>query len=105
MKKEAQLLKKKDSRIECLACARGCTLSEGQIGFCGVRGVYGGKLYLLNYGVLNALHMDPIEKKPLVHFYPGSKVLAAAGHALSARTMTFRREKRSKALKLRQKTC
>ncbi|MGC8665043.1 MAG: AmmeMemoRadiSam system radical SAM enzyme [Nitrososphaeria archaeon] len=76
MKKEAQLLKKKDGRIECLACARGCTLGEGQIGFCGVRGVYGGKLYLLNYGVLNALHMDPIEKKPLVHFHPGSKVLS-----------------------------
>ncbi len=76
MKKEAQLLKKKDDRVQCLACARGCTLSEGQTGFCGVRGVFNGKLYLLNYGVINALHMDPIEKKPLVHFYPGSKVLS-----------------------------
>ncbi|MFP3130307.1 MAG: AmmeMemoRadiSam system radical SAM enzyme [Nitrososphaeria archaeon] len=76
MKKEAQLLKKKDDRVQCLACARGCTLSEGQTGFCGVRGVFNGKLYLINYGVINALHMDPIEKKPLVHFYPGSKVLS-----------------------------
>ncbi|MFP3223075.1 MAG: AmmeMemoRadiSam system radical SAM enzyme [Nitrososphaeria archaeon] len=76
MKKEAQLLKKKDDRVQCLACARGCTLSEGQTGFCGVRGVFNGKLYLVNYGVINALHMDPIEKKPLVHFYPGSKVLS-----------------------------
>jgi len=66
MNKEAKLLKKKDGRVQCLACARGCTLSEGQIGFCGVRGVFNGKLYLLNYGVINALHMDPIEKKPLL---------------------------------------
>jgi pyruvate formate lyase activating enzyme len=76
MNKEAKLLREKDGRVQCLACARGCTLREGQIGFCGVRGVFNGKLYLLNYGVINALHMDPIEKKPLVHFYPGSKVLS-----------------------------
>ncbi|MGC8568392.1 MAG: AmmeMemoRadiSam system radical SAM enzyme [Nitrososphaeria archaeon] len=76
MLKEAYLFKKAGERIKCLACARGCLLGEGQIGFCGVRGVKGGKLYLLNYGIVEALHMDPIEKKPLVHFYPGSKVLS-----------------------------
>lgn len=51
-------------------------MREGQIGFCGVRGVKGGKLYLYVYGVVAAAHVDPIEKKPVTHFNPGSKVFS-----------------------------
>ena len=67
-----------NGRIQCTACARGCQLSEGQVGFCGVRGVVGGKLYLLVYGKVMAGHIDPIEKKPVVHYRPGSKIFSVA---------------------------
>jgi pyruvate formate lyase activating enzyme len=65
-------------RVECTACARKCKLSPGQIGFCGVRGNRDGELYLLNYGKIITAHVDPIEKKPLSHFHPGSMVLSIA---------------------------
>jgi len=65
-----------DGRIRCLACARGCTLSEGQVGFCGVRKVVNGHLELLVYGVVDAAHMDPIEKKPIMHYRPGSRIFS-----------------------------
>lgn len=67
-----------NNRVMCTACARKCRLSPGQVGFCGVRGNKDGDLYLLNYGVLIAVNIDPIEKKPLMHFYPGSQVLSIA---------------------------
>ncbi|BBD71800.1 AmmeMemoRadiSam system radical SAM enzyme [Sulfodiicoccus acidiphilus] len=51
-------------------------IGEGQSGFCGVRSVKGGKLHLDVYGLVEAAHVDPIEKKPLVHFNPGSKVFS-----------------------------
>ncbi len=55
-----------------------CQIGEGQVGFCGVRGVVGGKLYLLVYGRVMAGHIDPIEKKPVVHYRPGSKIFSIA---------------------------
>ncbi|AWR97541.1 AmmeMemoRadiSam system radical SAM enzyme [Acidianus sulfidivorans JP7] len=76
MSKEASLYRIHDNRIECLACARRCKIGENQIGFCGVRSVHNGKLYLDVYGKVAAAHIDPIEKKPLVHFNPGSKVFS-----------------------------
>lgn len=76
MVKEASLYKFESGRIRCLACARKCLIGENQVGFCGIRSVKGGKLYLDVYGKVAAAHIDPIEKKPLVHFYPGSKVFS-----------------------------
>ncbi len=77
--KQAELYRELDNqRVECLACARRCRLAPGQIGFCGVRGNKDGKLYLLVYGKVIAMHVDPIEKKPLSHFHPGSMVLSIA---------------------------
>lgn len=73
---EAVLYVKEGNRIRCTACARKCLIGEGQVGFCGVRSVRNGKLYLDVYGKVAAAHVDPIEKKPLVHFYPGSKVFS-----------------------------
>ncbi|MCX8189305.1 MAG: AmmeMemoRadiSam system radical SAM enzyme [Nitrososphaeria archaeon] len=74
---EATLYKKiEGNRIQCLACPRYCKLSEGQVGFCGVRKNIRGKLVLLVYGKPIAVHMDPIEKKPFSHFMPGSQVLS-----------------------------
>ena len=49
----------KKGRVQCTACARRCQVGEGQVGLCGVRGVVGGKLYLLNYGRIIAGHVRP----------------------------------------------
>ena len=56
----------------CLLCPRGCLICEGRIGFCGVRKNIQGKLYSIAYGHPVAIHIDPIEKKPLAEFLPGS---------------------------------
>ena len=76
--REAKFWRKEGDRIHCFLCARHCKIPEGQIGFCGVRKVVNGKLYVLNYGRLVAINIDPIEKKPLNHFMPGTYVLSIA---------------------------
>jgi len=77
--KEAELFRNlANGRVQCTACARGCQIGEGQVGLCGIRGVVGGKLYLLNYGKIIAGHIDPIEKKPVIHYRPGSKIFSIA---------------------------
>jgi len=53
-----------------------CVVSDGRSGFCGVRKNIGGDLYLMVYGKAVASHLDPIEKKPLYHFFPGSKIFS-----------------------------
>jgi len=65
-------------RVRCFLCPRYCSIPDGKIGFCGVRRNLGGKLYTLNYGRLIAMAADPIEKKPLSHFHPGSFVFSIA---------------------------
>ncbi|GAB4301213.1 MAG: AmmeMemoRadiSam system radical SAM enzyme [Myxococcota bacterium] len=63
-------------RIVCSLCPRYCRLKEGQIGYCGVRGVSGGKLLSLAYGRPTGFAIDPMEKKPLYHFLPGAPILS-----------------------------
>jgi len=65
-----------DARIECRACPRLCKLRAGQRGFCFVRQNVGGRLVLTTYGRSSGFCVDPIEKKPLHHFYPGTSVLS-----------------------------
>ncbi|MEE9173571.1 MAG: hypothetical protein V3U30_01185, partial [Thermoplasmata archaeon] len=65
-------------KVVCTACARYCKIGEGQIGLCGVRQNLGGKLQLLVYGKVIAGHVDPIEKKPVTHYMPGSKIFSIA---------------------------
>jgi len=62
--------------VRCTICPRKCVIKEGGRGFCGTRENRGGKLYSLIYGRLSALAIDPIEKKPLYHFWPGSATLS-----------------------------
>ncbi len=79
MGREAELYRRlPNGRIQCTACSRLCQLNEGQVGLCGVRGVVGNKLYLLTYGRVIAGHVDPIEKKPVMHYRPGSKIFSIA---------------------------
>lgn len=65
-------------KIQCQLCPRRCILSEGEKGFCRARKNIKGKLYALTYGQPVALHVDPIEKKPLAHVYPGTKSFSIA---------------------------
>src|SRR5210317_516965 len=64
--------------IRCQICPNECTLGEGEMSDCHNRKVYDGKLYTIAYGNPCAIHIDPIEKKPLYHFYPGSKAFSIA---------------------------
>ncbi|MFX1573369.1 MAG: AmmeMemoRadiSam system radical SAM enzyme [Promethearchaeota archaeon] len=64
-----------DNIAQCLTCERNCTLSDGQAGFCKTRINKKGKIYSIVYGLIPALSFNPIEKKPLYHFYPGSIAL------------------------------
>ena len=65
-----------DGRIECRLCPRLCKLGEGQRGFCFVRRRDGDEIRLTTYGRSSGFCVDPIEKKPLHHFYPGTSVLS-----------------------------
>ena len=65
-----------DGRIQCDVCPRECRLHEGQRGFCFVRGRSGDRVVLTTYGRSSGFCVDPIEKKPLNHFLPGSAVLS-----------------------------
>ena len=64
------------NRVHCFLCPRHCHIHEGQSGFCFIRVNRGGKLYSLGYGSPAALQIDPIEKKPLNHFLPGTRVFS-----------------------------
>ena len=64
------------SDIVCPVCFRHCRLSPGQTGFCRARRNENGKSVCTSYGKISAMALDPVEKKPLAHFFPGSKVLS-----------------------------
>ena len=68
--------KLEDGRIACDACNQHCKLHEGEYGVCGIRKVEGGELRLLTYGLAAAVNVDPVEKKPMFHFLPGSKIFS-----------------------------
>ncbi|MFA4991204.1 MAG: AmmeMemoRadiSam system radical SAM enzyme [Candidatus Omnitrophota bacterium] len=82
MRKEAALYEKLDGdRVRCGLCSHRCVIFDGKAGICGVRRNKEGRLYTDTYGDIAASHVDPIEKKPLYHFLPGSMSysIAAAG--------------------------
>ena len=64
--------------VRCTACARYCEMGKDQVGLCGVRANNNGALDLLVYGKVISGHVDPIEKKPVTHYHPGSKVYSIA---------------------------
>ena len=69
-------VKNVNNKIQCTICPRNCKLKEGQRGFCYVRKNIEGKLVLETFGYNTGLAIDPIEKKPMYHFYPNSKALS-----------------------------
>jgi pyruvate formate lyase activating enzyme len=66
----------KPGYVQCNLCSRRCVIAPGKFGVCGVRRNIEGKLYTYVYGLLTAANLDPIEKKPLSHFNPGSAVFS-----------------------------
>ncbi|MBM4241455.1 MAG: AmmeMemoRadiSam system radical SAM enzyme [Euryarchaeota archaeon] len=76
MKKEALLYDKLNGNVNCHVCARTCIIAPKKRGFCQTRENMDGKLYTLIYAATSSVAVDPIEKKPLFHFYPGSTVFS-----------------------------
>src|SRR5512146_413747 len=64
------------NKLLCTLCPRYCKIGHGQAGFCYIRQNVNGKLYTTGYGRPTGFAIDPIEKKPLNHFYPGTPVLS-----------------------------
>mgnify|MGYP006368207945 CR=1 FL=1 len=77
-----------DGRIQCDLCPRDCRLHEGQRGLCFVRAMHQSRMVLTTYGRSSGFCIDPIEKKPLNHFYPGSSVLSF-GTAIGLGALAF----------------
>lgn len=65
-----------DTQVRCELCPHQCVISKGKAGKCKVRSMHDGKLISDNYGRLSGIANDPIEKKPLYHFYPGERILS-----------------------------
>ncbi len=77
--KEALLYQKlENNAVRCLLCGHKCVIAEGKVGVCQVRQNRDGVLYSLVYGSIISQNVDPIEKKPLYHFYPGSRSFSIA---------------------------
>src|SRR5665647_3183900 len=62
-----------DNMVRCHVCPHNCIVHEGKYGFCQTRVNYQGELYCIAYGNPCSISVDPIEKKPLFHFFPGTK--------------------------------
>jgi pyruvate formate lyase activating enzyme len=72
-------------RVLCEICPHGCSIEEGHTGFCGARGNVDGKVTAINYGRVTSVALDPIEKKPLHRFMPGSYILSVGSFGCNLR--------------------
>ncbi len=73
---EVAFQSREGKKIKCEICPHFCKLDEGGIGVCGGRQVIDGRFLAINYGQISSLQLDPIEKKPLYHYFPGSDILS-----------------------------
>ena len=69
----------------CKTCPRHCRLADGAIGFCRARRAEGGRVVAANYGQISSLALDPIEKKPIAFFHPGSNILSIGSYGCNLR--------------------
>lgn len=77
--------KRENGAVLCFLCPHHCHILPGKTGICRVSKNIDGKLYSLNYGMVTSIAMDPIEKKPLYHFYPGSQILSVGSFGCNFR--------------------
>ena len=82
---DALLGTREADRIRCGLCPHACLIAEGTKGWCGVRGVEGGRLLAYTYGLVSSIAVDPIEKKPVFHYCPGVDVLSLGSAGCSMR--------------------
>jgi pyruvate formate lyase activating enzyme len=76
---------KYDRYIECRLCPHFCKIAFGKIGICGVRKNTGDRIELMTYGVISGHSLDPVEKKPLYHFFPGHNILSIGSYGCNMR--------------------
>lgn len=79
------LSRKAGEKLECLLCPHFCKISKGKTGICGVRMNTGEKIELTTYNTLSSYSVDPIEKKPLYHFFPGSNIFSIGSYGCNLR--------------------
>jgi pyruvate formate lyase activating enzyme len=84
---EALLYDKAGDKVKCRLCPHHCMIPDQKRGICGVRENRKGTLYSLVYGRPSAMHIDPIEKKPLFHFLPGTGTFSFATSGCGFRCM------------------
>ena len=77
--KEASFYTARAGRVECQLCPHNCKLKDRQWGICNVRQARDNRLFDMGYGKISSLAIDPVEKKPLYHFYPGAQILSVGG--------------------------
>ena len=65
-----------DGKVKCRLCPHNCIIGDGRTGYCAVRENRGGKLFSVSYGRPVAVHVDPIEKKPLARYMPGTSTFS-----------------------------
>lgn len=75
-----KLFRKSDRKLQCLLCPHFCKIEEGKTGICGIRKNSGTRIDLLTYGIISGCSLDPVEKKPLYHFFPGKKILSIGSY-------------------------
>lgn len=86
MERQAMFYSKRENgSITCQLCPHGCHIGEGGLGLCRTRKVRMGELKTLNYGEVSSMAMDPIEKKPLYHYKPGSHILSIGSFGCNLR--------------------
>jgi pyruvate formate lyase activating enzyme len=74
------LTNKLGDKLECLLCPHFCKLANGKTGICGVRKNTGESIELMTYGIISAYSLDPVEKKPLYHYFPGHNILSMGSY-------------------------
>ena len=79
------LQNKEKNIVRCSLCPHGCVIAPGKTGICRARKNVSGGLFSLSYGELTSINLDPIEKKPLYNFYPGTKILSAGSFGCNFR--------------------
>jgi pyruvate formate lyase activating enzyme len=79
------LTKKSGNKLECLLCPHYCELARGKTGICGVRKNTGDSIELMTYGIISGYSLDPVEKKPLYHYFPGHNILSMGSYGCNMR--------------------
>lgn len=79
MKEALYYEKRENNKVKCKLCPQLCLIEPGDTGYCFIRKNIGGTLFASEYGRVSSSYLDPIEKKPLYHFYPGSTIFSIGG--------------------------